>query len=92
MWFASTDFVTGDGLHTLHETTSLDGLTWEPPSNVQLEHVDVSMDPWCIRYGESTDGIRWAEQGSPVLQMDQPWEAGRLFYPTVLKLNGLYLM
>ena len=109
MWFASTDFVTGDGLHTLHETTSLDGLTWEPPSNVQLEHVyaptiikenhrykmwyvDVSIDPWCIRYGESTDGIRWAVQDTPVLQMDQPWEAGRLFYPTVLKLNGLYLM
>ena len=109
MWFASTDLVTGDGPHTLHETTSLDGLTWEPTSNVQLEHVyaptiikenhiykmwyvDVSIDPWCIRYGESTDGIRWAVQDTPVLQMDQPWEAGRLFYPTVLKLNGLYLM
>lgn len=39
MWFASTDLVTGDGPHTLHETTSLDGLTWEPTSNVQLEHV-----------------------------------------------------
>ena len=109
MWFSSTDFVTGDGLHTLHETTSSDGLTWTSPSDAQLEnlyaptiikedqiyrmwYIDVRVDPWCIRYGESSDGVSWMIQDTPVLQLDQPWEAGRLFYPTVLKLNGQYLM
>lgn len=109
MWFSSTDFVTGDGLHTLHETTSPDGLTWDAPSDAQLDdlyaptiikedglyrlwYIDVSSDPWRVRYGESPDGTRWEVRESPVLELDQPWEAGRLFYPTVLKQNGLYLM
>ena len=41
MWFASTDLPSspsGDGLHTLHETTSDDGLAWTPPSPSQLSN------------------------------------------------------
>jgi len=39
MWFSSTWFAGGGGLHTLHESTSEDGLTWTSPSAEQLKHV-----------------------------------------------------
>lgn len=38
MWFSATHFASPSGLHTLHETTSTDGLRWETPSPPQLEH------------------------------------------------------
>jgi hypothetical protein len=38
MWFAASDLTVDSGLHTLHTTSSLDGLTWEPPSEALLEH------------------------------------------------------
>ena len=39
MWFAATDFPTGDGTHTLHESTSEDGLAWTVPSEPQLDAI-----------------------------------------------------
>lgn len=38
MWFSSTEFGQTD-LHTLHESTSLDGIAWTKPSPALLEHV-----------------------------------------------------
>ncbi|MEX0678720.1 MAG: hypothetical protein WD063_16700, partial [Pirellulales bacterium] len=38
MWFSSTVFGK-TGLHTLHESTSADGIHWAKPSGVLLEHV-----------------------------------------------------
>lgn len=38
MWFAAATLGQG-GLHTLHETTSEDGIHWQPPSPVLLENV-----------------------------------------------------
>jgi predicted GH43/DUF377 family glycosyl hydrolase len=109
MWLSSTDFHDASGLHTLHESTSEDGVHWSPPSAAMLEHVyaptvlkdgetyrlwytDVSANPWCFRYAESRDGRRWAVHPEPVLQVDQSWESGRLFYPLVRKAEDLYLM
>jgi len=109
MWFSSTDFPAGDGVHTLHETTGVDGLTWSPPSRPLLHNLyaptiikqdsvyrmwytDVVADPWCFRYAESGDGTRWDVVPQPVMVLDQPWEHGRLFYPTVLVADGLHLM
>lgn len=109
LWFSSCDFPSGNKLHTLHETTSGDGLSWEPPSEAQLEDVyaptlieeadtyrmwytDVRSEPWCFRYAESRDGRRWDVESKPVLQLDQAWEHQRLFYPTVLKADDVYLM
>lgn len=109
MWFSSTDFHDTTGLHTLHETTSEDGLRWETPSPALLEHVyapsvlkdgdiyhlwytDVAANPWLFRHAESRDGRSWTVDPSPVLRADQEWELGRLFYPTVRKVDGLYLM
>ena len=39
MWFSSCDFPAGDGLHTLHQATSIDGVTWSTPSEPLLENV-----------------------------------------------------
>ncbi|NKB70740.1 MAG: hypothetical protein GKR89_27030 [Candidatus Latescibacteria bacterium] len=109
MWFAATDFPRGDGRHTLHESTSLHGLDWYPPSPPQLEaiyaptiikegdqyrmwYTAVGTEPWSICHAHSADGKNWTVAPEPVLQLDQTWEAGRLFYPTVLKDGDLYLM
>ncbi len=109
MWFSSTHFQGGSGRHTLHETTSSDGLRWSKPSAPQLEHAyaptivkdgptyrlwytDVRTEPWRFRYAESRDGRRWNRHPKPVMVIDQPWERGRLFYPCVVKHDGLLLM
>ena len=38
------------------------------------------------------DGRRWRVSPEPCLVIDQDWEDTRLFYPTVLKVDGVYLM
>jgi len=108
MWISSTAFGK-TGLHTLHETSSTDGIRWADPSPVLLEHVycptviktergyemwyaDVSQRPWLIRHATSDDGTKWSVDERPVLQLSQPWEAEILVYPTVLKIDGVYLM
>lgn len=108
MWFAAADLRKG-GLHTLHETSSSDGMTWAEPSAVLLENVycptviktdagyqmwysDVSRRPWVIRQASSDDGTRWRVTPEPVLVLSQPWEAEVFVYPTVLRVDGAYLM
>jgi hypothetical protein len=39
MWFTGTDFRDPTQLHTLHEATSPDGVTWSSPSEAQLNDV-----------------------------------------------------
>ena len=39
LWFSSADLRRQDALHSLHETRSVDGIHWAPPSPAQLEHV-----------------------------------------------------
>lgn len=109
MWFSSTAFQDKSGVHTLHEATSVDGLTWSEPSDALLKHVyaptilrdgsgyrmwyvDVQKSPWILRHADSEDGRRWRVSPTPCLTLDQDWERTRLFYPTVLKVDGVYLM
>ncbi len=54
--------------------------------------VDVAKDPWIIRHASSLDGITWRVTPEPCLVVDQGWEKARLFYPTIQKTNGVYLM
>ena len=49
-------------------------------------------EPWCFRAAESADGQDWRVYPEPVLRPNQAWEQTRLFYPTVLRLSGTYLM
>ena len=53
---------------------------------------DVSQEPWCFRHASSVDGSTWSVDEEPVLVVDQEWEERRLFYPTVLRHDGVYLM
>jgi predicted GH43/DUF377 family glycosyl hydrolase len=109
MWFSSTHFEGGTGVHALHETHSTDGVTWEAPSPPLLDHVyaptilkegteyrmwytDVSGPTWVIRLALSSDGKQWRVHPQPVLELGQKWETQRLFYPAVLKVEGVYLM
>jgi hypothetical protein len=108
LWFSSATLGKG-GLHTLHESTSSDGIHWAEPSGVLMENVycpsvlktergyemwfsDVSRRPWVIRHATSTDGSRWSVTPQPAIQLSQGWEAEVLTYPTVLKIDGAYLM
>ncbi len=108
MWFASCAFAKSP-LHTLHETTSADGVHWSTPSAALLENVycptvlktdegyrmwfaDVSKRPWVIRHASSGDGTKWNVTERPVLGLSQNWEVEILVYPTVLKVDGVYLM
>jgi dienelactone hydrolase len=58
----------------------------------RMWYVDVGTTPWVLRYAESRDGRRWRVRPQPVVQVDQAWERGNLFYPTVVKASGVYLM
>jgi len=49
MWFSATHFAGPSGLHTLHETTSIDGVDWQAPSPAQLEN---AYAPTVIKEGE----------------------------------------
>ncbi|MBI2827263.1 MAG: hypothetical protein HYX69_21535 [Planctomycetia bacterium] len=108
MWLSATAFGKS-GLHTLHESTSADGIHWAEPSPPLLESVycptvlktdrgyemwysDVSRRPWIYRHAVSADGSKWQVDEQPVLQLSQDWEAEVLVYPTVLKVDGAYLM
>lgn len=109
MWFAAADLGSAGSRHTLHETTSDDGVRWSPPSPAQLEDVyaptviktegvyrlwytDVRAEPWVLRHARSRDGRRWTVDPDPVVVIDQAWEVRRLFYPTVVMVDGMYLM
>src|SRR5262245_42144558 len=108
LWHSAADLARG-GLHTLHETTSTDGILWAEPSAPLLDHCycpsvlktekgyemwysDVSKRPWVIRHALSADGRKWQVTERPVLQLSQDWEAEIVVYPTVLKIDGVYLM
>ncbi len=58
----------------------------------KMWYTDARRDPWPMRYAESRDGTQWRVHPEPVLEVDQDWERTRLFYPTVLKRDGTYLM
>ena len=109
MWFSACDFPSGNGLHTLHQSSSTAGVAWSIPSEPLLEHVyaptvirepdsyrmwyiDVQAEPWSVRHATSTDCSNWQVSDDPVLEVDEDWEHQRLFYPTVLRCDGLYLM
>jgi dienelactone hydrolase len=64
---------------------------WDEPT-YRMWYTDVSASPWIIRHGQSNDGRLWTVTEEPVLVLDQSWESGRLLYPTVLKLDDVYLM
>ena len=58
----------------------------------QMWFSDVSRRPWVIRHAASSDGIKWNVSPRPALYLSQDWEAEVLTYPTVLQIEGVYVM
>jgi predicted GH43/DUF377 family glycosyl hydrolase len=69
LWFSSTDFHDKSGLHTLHETTSSEGIHWSPPSEPLLKGAyaptvlkdDDTYRLWFTDVSKSPWVIRYAE-------------------------------
>ena len=61
-------------------------------SQYRMWYTDVSGPTWVMRSATSSDGKRWRVHSDPVLELGQAWETSRLFYPAVLKIDGVYLM
>jgi CubicO group peptidase (beta-lactamase class C family)/D-alanyl-D-alanine dipeptidase len=58
----------------------------------RMWYTDVSSDPWVMRLATSSDGRQWRVHPDPLLKPQADWERSRLFYPTVLEADGVYLM
>ncbi len=58
----------------------------------RMWYVDVSNTPWSVRHARSADGVDWTVSEEPCLIVDQGWESNRINYPTVQKIDGVYLM
>jgi len=86
-----------DGIHWSPPSAALLKHVYAPTvlkvgDTYRLWFTDVSRSPWLIRYGESSDGRVWRVEPEPVLKLDQEWELSRLFYPTVRKVDEVFLM
>jgi hypothetical protein len=57
-----------------------------------LWYTDVSRRPWKFRHASSADGRAWDVTSDPVMELGQAWENEILVYPTVLHVEGVYLM
>jgi predicted GH43/DUF377 family glycosyl hydrolase len=61
-------------------------------SRYRLWYIDGSGGPWIVRHASSRDGRSWSVTEAPSVILDQEWEKNNLFYPTVVKADGVYLM
>lgn len=48
--------------------------------------------PWLMKHARSDDGRAWTVTQEPVLQVTQEWEHYLQIYPTVTKIDDVYLM
>lgn len=48
--------------------------------------------PWLMKHARSQDGRQWIVTEDPVLKVTQPWEHYLQIYPTVTKIDNVYLM
>lgn len=74
-------------LKNVYSPTILKDAKW-----YRMWYVDVGKSPWIVRHARSLNGIKWELSLEPCVFIDQSWERQRLFYPTVRKIDGVYLM
>lgn len=48
--------------------------------------------PWVIKHGKSKDGRQWDVAEQPALAVTQDWEHDLVIYPSVIQVDGVYLM
>lgn len=58
----------------------------------RMWYTDVSGPVWVMRLATSQDGKQWRVHSEPVLAPQAEWEKQNLFYPHVMKADGVYLM
>jgi predicted GH43/DUF377 family glycosyl hydrolase len=58
----------------------------------RMWYADVQEEPWIIRHARSDDGKTWVVSPEPCITIDQEWETRRLFYPCVIKADGVFVM
>jgi len=107
MWFTSVDFadsihslhdsVSADGVTWSKPSESLLDNVYAPTvikdgPIYRMWYTDVGVPSWTIRHASSPDGKTWNLTPEPVLKVEQDWEHRRLFYPTVVKHDALYLL
>jgi len=107
MWFTGVDFNDGlHTLHDALSGDGTNWSAPSPPQleNVyaptvvkagdgyRMWYTDVGLESWAFRHATSADGQHWEVTPEPVMAVDQEWEHRRLFYPTVVQHDGLYLM
>jgi len=108
LWFSSTTFPpgivhtihetrSGDGVTWSTPTESQVDGAYAPTvlkdgDRYLMWYADVTVDPWVFKFAESADGTEWTTHPEAVIVADQAWEADRLFYPTVIKRDGLFMM
>ncbi|MGE0758421.1 MAG: acetylxylan esterase [Pirellulaceae bacterium] len=86
-----------DGLHWSAPSPALLSNVYAPTilktgRTYRMWFTRVGQNPWVICHATSLDGRQWRVSPEPVLTLDQPWELSRLFYPTVVHQDGVYLM
>ncbi|MDA1315264.1 MAG: hypothetical protein O2968_18175 [Acidobacteria bacterium] len=107
MWFTGVDFSDGlHTLHETTSSDGENWSSPSPPQienayaptvikdgdGYRMWYTDVGVASWAFRHAASADGRHWKITPEPVMAVDQEWEHRRLFYPTVVKYDGLYLM
>jgi hypothetical protein len=109
LWFSSATLSGPNRRHTIHETSSDDGIHWSRPSAVLVDnayapaviktsrayemwYTEPGAYPWAIRHARSDDGHKWTITEKPVLEITQDWEHYLQIYPSVMWIDGVYLM
>jgi hypothetical protein len=62
------------------------------PGRYRMWYADVGQPHWLIRHAESEDGLKWRPTETASLVVSQAWEERLVLYPTVMKVDGLYVM
>ena len=108
IWFSSTHFAAAglhtlheasstDGVHWSKPSAPLLEHVYAPTvikdgNEYRMWYTDVASEPWVFRHASSRDGQAWRVTPDPVLVVDQAWEQKLLVYPTVLKVDNVYLL
>lgn len=58
----------------------------------QMWYTEPGPYPWVIKHARSQDGLKWTVTEKPVLEVAQDWEKFVVVYPSVIKVDGVYLM
>jgi predicted GH43/DUF377 family glycosyl hydrolase len=108
MWFSSTkhsggrvqsiqEITSTDGIQWSKASPVLLEKAYSPSvikteTGYEMWYTEPGKYPWLMRRATSDDGSQWKVMEKPVLEFTQDWEHYVLIYPSVMKIDGVYLM